>query len=140
MRHLPRRPSHARGCGLFLQWLEKFKKGVSLESRETRLLLLMQYLWHFNTPNRINLKGKKVQSDLAKRTVLRTALSHIAYANDLLDLNYPWPVESTQVKRLCKSHFRKASKGATLRSPLLYEAQHVLQMVKAVEDHNLPYV
>ena len=88
----------------------------------------------------MNKKGVQSSNGVAKRTVLRRATTHIAFANDFLGMLKPWPVHSPQIKMLVKAHFKKASKGLIQRVPFKYSPADVLRLAKSATDHTSPFV
>ena len=85
-------------------------------------------------------KCNQSTNGVAKRTVLRIAVSNIAFANDSLGIFKPWPVNSPQVKKFVKSHFKKASKGVLQRASFRHSPENILRMAKAAGDHDSPFV
>ena len=126
---------HAKGFSAFLEWLDLNHLASSIDSPEERLVALLHYLKHFDSVSRLNKKGVQSSNGVAKRTVLRRATTHIAFANDFLGILKPWPVHSPQIKMLVKSHFKKASKGLIQRVFFRYSPTEVLRLSKAAAEH-----
>ena len=124
---------HAKGFSAFLDWLGMNPLCSAVESPEGHLVVLIHYLKHFNSKARLAKKGVQSSNGVAKRTVLRRATADIAFASDFLGIFQPWPVHSPQVKMLCKSHFKRASKGLVQRAPFKYSPAD-----RACQDLGLP--
>ena len=80
---------HAKGFSAFLEWLEANPLRSAVESPEGRLVVLIHYLKHFNSEARLAKKGVQSPNGVAKRTVLRRAITDIAFASDFLEILQP---------------------------------------------------
>ena len=130
---------HATGFANFLEWLDAHPVCSTAESPD-RLVVLIHYLKHFNSKTRLAEKGVQSSNGVAKRTVLRRATTDIGFANDFMGIFNPWPVHSPQVKMLCKSHFKRAAKGAVKRVPFKYSPDDCIRMARSVERHSSPFI
>ena len=93
-----------------------------MEDATSKLASLTQYLGFLNP-----------EDHPAKRTVLKTHIQRIKWAQDFLELYDPWPTQSNKIQKITAGHFKRMGATAALpKDGFLYEGHHILQMIEAL--------
>ena len=85
---------HAKGYQFFINWLGSQRDHSTENTVEGRTVQLLRYLQYLNSDDRLQEKGVQSKDGIAMRAVLRSAISHIEFANKILQLDSPWPTDA----------------------------------------------
>ena len=120
---------HAGRCERFRKWTKNLPARF-VEDTTSKLASLTQYLGLMNP-----------EDHPAKRTVIKTHIQRIKWAQDVLELYDPLPTQPNQIQKLTAAHFKKMGASAALPTDgFLYEGHHILQMIEAIATRTVVFV
>lgn len=119
---------HAQGYAQFIKWVSFIPESF-VKDETSKLASLTQYLGFMNPEDKP-----------AKRTVLKTYLQRIKWAQHFFELYSPWPTHSKQIQKIIASRLKKVGVATQPSRSSLFEGHHILKMIEAIETHSNAFV